>query len=89
MTNTIVYQIELKAWTDGQITVLLYSGETLAGQCKSHSGSGTETLSCDELTADRVRLSMSNTSRTYLAVDEITVEYLIKPGERHKYMLCS
>ena len=77
MTNTLVYQIVLKAWkssSDVEITVSLYSGETLAGQCKSHAGSwGTETLSCDRVTADRVRLTMSRTSRRYLWVAEITV----------------
>ena len=91
MSNTLVYQIVLRAWTrnsEEEITVSLYSGETLAGQCKSHAGSyGTETLSCDRVAADRVRLTMSGTSSTYLAVYEITVEYL-KPGERHKCMLC-
>ena len=91
MSHTIVYQIVLKAWTrysGEEITVSLYSGETLAGQCKSHAGSyGTETLSCDRVAADRVRLTMSSTRSTYLAVYEITVEYL-KPGERHKCMLC-
>ena len=78
MTDTIVYQIVLKAWTaySEDITVSLYSGETLAGLCKSYSGSGNsykETLSCDRVTADRVRLTVSSTSRTYLAVVEITV----------------
>ena len=77
MSNTTVYQIELRAWTrnsEEEITVALYSGETLAGQCKSHSGSGsTETLSCAKVTADRVRLTLSSTSWTYLVVREITV----------------
>ena len=75
MSNTAVYQIVLQAGTSSdEITVSLYSGETLAGQCKSHSGSyGTETLSCAKVTADRVRLTVSGTSSTYLAVYEITV----------------
>ena len=77
MTNTIVYQIVLRAGTyySEEITVSLYSGETLAGQCESHSGSGAsnETLSCARVTADRVRLTMSSTSSTILAVYEITV----------------
>ena len=75
MSNTTVYQIVLKAWTPyGQITVSLYSGETLAGQCKSHTGRySTQTLSCARVTADRVRLTLSSTSRAYLAVWEITV----------------
>ena len=50
MSNTLVDQIELKAPTGNygeEITVSLYSGETLAGQCQSHSVDwGTETLSC-------------------------------------------
>ena len=75
MSNTPVYQIVLKADTFyREITVSLYSGETLAGQCTSHSGSSsTQYLSCDEVTADRVRLTMSRTSRRYLYVDEMTV----------------
>ena len=77
MSNITVYQIVLRAGTNysDEITVSLYSGETLAGQCKSHSGSyrGTETLSCDRVTADRVRLTVSSTSWKHLYVYEITV----------------
>ena len=75
MTNTLMDQIVLKANTYyGQITVSLYSGETLTGQCKSHSGNyGTETLSCAKATADRVRLTMSRSEVTRLGVWEITV----------------
>ena len=79
MSNTAVYQIELRAYArySEEITVSLYSGETLAGQCESHSGSRAsnvnETLSCAKVTADRVRLTMSGTSSTVLAVYEITV----------------
>ena len=77
MSNTAVYQIVLRAGTitSDEITVSLYSGETLTGRCKSHSGSdaSNETLSCDKVSADRVRLAMSNTSRTYLWVYEIKV----------------
>ena len=81
MSNILVYQIVLKAWSypSGEITVSLYSGEKLAGQCKSHSGiRGTETLSCAKVTADRVRLTMSSPSWTYLGVVEITV--YLTPG---------
>ena len=76
MSNILVYQIVLKAWSypSGEITVSLYSGEKLAGQCKSHSGiRGTETLSCAKVTADRVRLTLSSTSRAYMVVWDITV----------------
>ena len=79
MSNTPVYQIVLRAWSyySEEITVSLYSGETLAGQCTSHSGSSAsnETLSCAKVTADRVRLTLtlSSTSSTYLGVYEITV----------------
>ena len=81
MSNTTVYQIVLRAATynnEEEITVSLYSGETLAGQCTSHSGSSgsnsyKETPSCDRVTADRVRLTLSSTSWTYLYVSEITV----------------
>ena len=63
MTNMPVYQIVLRA-SGEKITVSLYSGETLAGRCKSHTGSGgqTQTLSCDRVTADRVRLTMTGSS---------------------------
>ena len=80
MSNTTVYQIVLRAWSyySGEITVSLYSGETLAGQCQSHSGSyrSTQTLSCAKVAADRVRLTVSSTSREYstmLYVFEMTV----------------
>ena len=81
MSNTTVYQIVLKAhtlYTKEEITVSLYSGETLAGQCESHSGSSgsnsyKETLSCAKVTADRVRLTLSSTHRTRLVVYEIKV----------------
>ena len=78
MSNTAVYQIVLQAWSYSsgeEITVSLYSGETLAGQCKSHPGSyaSNETLSCAKVTADRVRLTMSSTSSSYLWVYEIKV----------------
>ena len=76
MTHTTVYQIVLRAGRrySEEITVSLYSGGTLAGQCESHSGGyGTETLSCARVTADRVRLTMSSTMGTRLAVYEIIV----------------
>ena len=77
MTNTIVYQIKLQAATptSDEITVSLYSGETLAGQCKTHSGNyrDSDPLSCDRVTADRVRLTMTTTSVTQLYVYEIKV----------------
>ena len=80
MSNTRVYQIVLKAALaqkhsgERRITISLYSGETLAGQCESHTVShSTETLSCDRVTADRVRLAVSSTTATALAAYEITV----------------
>ena len=78
MSNTTVYQIVLRAWTrnsEEEITVALYSGETLAGHCKSYSGgsASNEMLSCNRVTADRVRLTLSSTKQTALAVWEITV----------------
>ena len=76
MTNTLVYQIMLKASTEtgAEITVSLYSGETLAGRCESHTVNGvTQTLSCDRVTADRVRLTMTTTTETHLYVYEIKV----------------
>ena len=83
MSNTAVYQIVLRAGTitSDEITASLYSGETLTGRCKSHSGSdaSNETLSCDKVSVDRVRLAMSNTSRTYLWVYEIKVLTLRVP----------
>ena len=77
MANTIVYQIVLKAGASygKEITVSLYNGETLAGRCKSHSGSrGIENLRCDRVKANRVRLAMTNTRRkAHLTVWEIKV----------------
>ena len=76
MSNITVYQIVLRAGTrySEEITVSLYSGETLAGQCKSHTGRySTQTLSCDRVTADRVRLTTTSNSRTMLYVGEIKV----------------
>ena len=76
MSNTPVYQIVLAANSrnsaGGEIKVLLYSGGTLAGQCGSYTR-GTRTLSCDRVTADRVRVTMSSTSSQQLYVYEITV----------------
>ena len=96
MANITVYQIVLKACTyygEG-ITVSLYSGETLAGQCKSHNGGyHRETLSCDRVAADRVKLNLTNTRwTTKLWVYEIEVKGSIippLPGKRHEYMLCN
>ena len=76
MPNTLVYQIVLRAWRDyGKITVLLYNGEKLAGQCKSHTdgAGGTQTLSCDRVVADRLMLTMTSTSWTTLYIGEIRV----------------
>ena len=76
MPNTLVYQIVLVAETgySDEITVSLYNGETLAGECPSHTGSwGLETLSCDTVVADRVRLAVTSTSMTILVVFEIKV----------------
>ena len=73
MTNMTVYQIVLRAGTQysDEVTVSLYSGETLSGECQSHTGGwGRETLSCARVAADRVRLS---TSLTKLYVYEIRV----------------
>ena len=92
MANTIVYQIVLRAGTryySEDITVSLYSGETLAGQCQSHPGGfrSTQTLSCDRVAADRVKLRMINTHwATKLWVYGIAV-VIVRPGERHEYML--
>ena len=78
MPNTLVYQIELRLGGDyskKQITVSLYNGETLAGECQSHTGgwASNRTLSCDRVVADRVRLTMTSTSWTTLYVEEIRV----------------
>ena len=72
-----VYQIVLEAGTgntDEVITVSLYSGETLSGECQSLTSSyREETLSCARVAADRVRLSVSSTWRTWLFVYDIRV----------------
>ena len=88
MSNTLVDQILLKAGTGNygeEITVSLYSGETLAGGCESHSGSwGKEMLSCNSVAANRVRLTLTGTRETWLYVYEIKVKgsrSIIPPGE--------
>ena len=77
MTNMTVYQVELQAATEysDEVTVSLYSGETLSGQCKSATGYGNrETQSCARVAADRVRLSVRSILRvTGLYVMEIRV----------------
>ena len=87
MASSLVDQIELNAGTNyrEEITVSLYSGETLAGQCQAHPGDWrTETLSCDNVAADRVRLTLTSTRRTYMFVYEIKVKgsrSITPPGE--------
>ena len=76
MSNMTVYQIELlagAAYTGEKITVSLYSGETLSGQCQSYRSSVRATVSCDRVAADRVRLTLGNTKKSYLFVWEIRV----------------
>ena len=80
IANTTVYQVVLKARANNNqdITVVLYNGRTLVGQCQSHTGhigSGSkETLSCDRVTvADRVKLSFTSTTGTFLKVYEMRV----------------
>ena len=79
MTKTTVDHIVLTAYSyhsSEEITVSLYSGETLEGECTPHSGDRnalTQTLSCGGVTADRVRLSMTNTIQTALYVYGIIV----------------
>ena len=83
MANMTVYQIELEAGTynSDEITVSLYSGETLSGQCQSLNGGGSrETLSCDRVAADRVRLTVSSTSETDLYVWDIRVTGALTEG---------
>ena len=72
MTKTTVDHIVLTAFSyhsGGEITVSLYNDGTLEGECTPHSGERkalTQTLSCGGVTADRVRLSMTNTIQTAL-----------------------
>jgi len=78
LTNPmIVHQVELRAWsyTGDVVTVELYKGEELAGQCENHPGDWTRhTLDCDRVYADRVLLTLTSTrSTTWLRVYEIRV----------------
>ena len=76
MATIIVKQIALKAMASNgeEITVSLYSGETLVGKCQTYSSYGIkETLSCDNVAADRVKLKKTSTKTTRLTVYEISV----------------
>ena len=76
MSLTKVHQIVLKAATayGEAITVSLYKGGVLVGDCGTHPADySKQTLSCDEVLADRVQLKMTSTNTTQLAVHEITV----------------
>ena len=76
MSLTTVHQIVLKTRTPygDAITVSLYKGGVLVGDCGTHPADNTkQTLSCDKVLADRVELTMTNTKATLFSVYEITV----------------
>ena len=76
MSLTTVHLIVLAAWTAYReaITVSLYKGGILVGDCGTYPGNkSTQTLSCDQVLADRVQLTMTNLKATWLRVYEITV----------------
>ena len=88
MTLQRLKQVKLKALTKNNelITVTLYRGETLVGQCRSHPGDDTDaTLRCEHVKADMVKLSIrnnykhkSNNYTTWFAVYKITVRGISK-----------
>ena len=84
MSPLRVHKVELTAVTRNgeQIEVTLYWAGAAVGACKSHSGSrSTETLTCNRVVADSVKLTMNSiegdiegdSERAFLAVAEITV----------------
>ena len=76
MSLTTVHQIVLAAWTPygESITVSLYKGGVLVGDCGTHpTDYSKQTMSCEEVLADRVQLTMTSTKTTRLGVHEITV----------------
>jgi len=52
--------------------VALYKGDTLVGTCEDHPGKGKETLRCDAVEADMVKISL-NEDNAFLAVREVEV----------------
>ena len=77
MSPLRVHKVELKAGTSNgeQIEVTLYWGGAAVGACKSHYGSWstTETLTCDNVVADSIKLTVNSTKVTVLLVAEMTV----------------
>ena len=76
MSPLRVHKVELRAATgyNEQIEVTLYWGGAAVGACESHSGRwSAETLTCNRVVADSVKLTMNSTKRIYLTVEEITV----------------
>ena len=86
MSLTTVHQIVLEAGTayGEAITVSLYKGGVLVGDCGTHPADNTkQTLSCEEVLADRVQLTMTSTKTTQLRVYVITISgvtYIQKGG---------
>jgi len=72
-----VHQVELRAGSYGNITVDLYKGEELTGQCGNHSGyTSRYTLECTQdvpWSVDTVMLTMTSTQETDLRVYEVLV----------------
>ena len=78
MSLTTVHLIVLAAWTayGEAITVSLYKGGVLVGDCDTYPGNFTpQTLSCEEVLADRVQLTMTSTTTeaTRFRIYEITI----------------
>jgi len=73
---TTVHRVQLKAETmsdSERVRVDLYNGEKLAGTCGMIYNNALNTLECnDKVLADRVRLTLTTLSPTYLRVYEIT-----------------
>ena len=80
MSLTKVHQIVLKAGTSYSpaITVSLYKGGVLVGDCGTHPADySKQTLSCDEVLADRIQLTVTSTKTTLISVYEITISGVI------------
>ena len=77
MSPLRVHKVELAAGTlnDEQVEVTLYLGGAAVGACESYYGSWstTETLTCDNVVADSVKLTVNSTKRIVLIVAVMTV----------------
>jgi len=87
ITPTTVHQIELHVGTcrpGGDVKVELYKGETLMGNCRNGSDSiytgwgERETLECDQVIADRVKISVPKASSASLECEYVLNLFQVK-----------